>query len=30
MLLSSLTEELCTKEENNEDGCTVTLEGQCI
>ena len=30
MFLSSLIEELCTKEENNEVGCTLTFGGQCI
>ena len=30
MFLSSLIEELCTKEENNESGCTLTFGGQCI
>ena len=29
MFLSSLIEELCTKEENNKAGCTVTFGGQC-
>ena len=30
MFLSSLIEELCTKEENNKAGCTLTFGGQCI
>ena len=30
MLLSSLIEEICTKEENNKVGCTLTFEGQYI
>ena len=30
MLLSSLIEELCTKEENNKASCTLTFGGQCI
>ena len=30
MLLSSLIEELCTKEENNKAGCTLIFGGQCI
>ena len=30
MFLSSLIEELCTKEENNEAGRTLTFRGQCI
>ena len=29
MFLSSLIEELCTKEENNKAGCTFTFGGQC-
>ena len=29
MLLSSLIEELCSKEEINEAGCTLTFGGQC-
>ena len=29
MFLSSLIEELCTKEENNKAGCTLTFGGQC-
>ena len=29
MFLSSLIEELCTKEENNEAACTLTFGGQC-
>ena len=29
MFLSSLIEELCTKEENNKTGFTLTFEGQC-
>ena len=29
MSLSSLIEELCTKEENNKGGCTLTFRGQC-
>ena len=29
MFLSSLIEELCTKEENNEAGSTFTFGGQC-
>ena len=30
MFLSSLIEELCTKEENNKVGCTLIFGGQCI
>ena len=30
MFLSSLIEELCTKEENNKASCTLTFGGQCI
>ena len=30
MFLSSLVEELCSKEENNKAGCTLTFGGQCI
>ena len=30
MFLSSLIEELCSKEENNKAGCTLTFGGQCI
>ena len=30
MFLSSLIEELCTKEENNKAGCALTFGGQCI
>ena len=30
MFLSLLIEELCTKEENNKAGCTLTFGGQCI
>ena len=30
MLLSSLIEEMCTKEEINKAGCTLTFGGQCI
>ena len=30
MFLSSLIEELCTKEENNKAGCTLTFGEQCI
>ena len=30
MLLSSLIEKLCTKEENNKAGCTLTYGEQCI
>ena len=30
MFLSSLIEELCTKEENNKAGSTLTFGGQCI
>ena len=30
MFLSSLIEELCSKEENNKEGCTLTFGGQCI
>ena len=30
MFLSSLIEELCTKEENNKAGYTLTFGGQCI
>ena len=29
MFLNSLIEELCTKEENNKAGCTLTFGGQC-
>ena len=29
MFLSSLIEELCTKEENNKAGCILTFVGQC-
>ena len=29
MFLSSLIEELCTKEENKKAGCTLTFGGQC-
>ena len=29
MFLRSLIEELCTKEENNKAGCTLTFGGQC-
>ena len=29
MFLSSLDKELCTKEENNKTGCTLTFGGQC-
>ena len=29
MFLSLLIEELCTKEENNKAGCTLTFGGQC-
>ena len=29
MFLSSLIEELCSKEENNEAHCTLTFGGQC-
>ena len=29
MFLSLLIEELCTEEENNEAGCTLTFGGQC-
>ena len=30
MFLSSLIEELCTKEENNKVDCTLTFGGECI
>ena len=30
MFLSSIIEELCTKEENYEASCTLTFVGQCI
>ena len=30
MFLSSFIGELCTKEENNKAGCTLTFGGQCI
>ena len=30
MFLSSLTEELCTKEENNKAGCILFFGDQCI
>ena len=30
MFLSTLIEELRTKEENNKAGCTLTFGGQCI
>ena len=30
MFLSSLIEDLCTKEENNKAGYTLTFGGQCI
>ena len=30
MFLSSLIEELCTKEENNKAGCALTFGEQCI
>ena len=30
LFLSSLIEELCTKEENNKAGCTLIFGGQCI
>ena len=29
-VLKISTEELCTKEENNKAGCTLTFKGQCI
>ena len=29
MFISLLIEELCTKEENNKTGCTLTFRGQC-
>ena len=30
MFLSSLIEELCTKEGNNKAGCALTFVGECI
>ena len=29
MFISLLNEELCTKEQNNKAGCTLTFGGQC-